>query len=338
MFGVNSGWFRSAAAGLLLALMLLGSWEVFWRFAGFTPVIEDDLGIWAIKRLAVQKNKGPAVVLLGASRMQLDVDPGRFKARTGLETTMLAIDGSSPLPVLADLARDSNFTGLVLCSLLPQWLADGGDDSGRSAKWVRKFHRLKWSFWVETRLSLLLQSHFVFRYPGLMPDELWKKLQKGELPRHPYAPMRDDRYRPADYAETDLAELREARIKRQREIIEAARPLAPEEFDARIGEIDSMVRKIRERGGDVVFLRLPSTGGILDLEERTWPRGRYWDRFAAKISARTLHFADYPALSRLDCPDGSHLDFHDAKIFTAALASLLGLEKGGKGIGSNNNP
>ena len=323
----HGGWLRSLAVGLLAALVMLGAWEAFWRAAGFVPVIEDDLGIWALKRRDVQKGDGRTVVLLGSSRMQLDVDPRIFQAATGLETVMLAIDGSSPLPMLADLAADPSFAGLILCSLLPQCLADGGADQGRSAKWVRKSLQQKWSSRIETRLSLLLQSHFVFRYPGLLPDKLWEKLAQGEIPQPPYAPMREDRYRPADYSRIDIAQLRAARIERQRRIVEEADPLTGEAFAARISEIEAMVSRIHQRGGRVIFLRMPSCGEILKLEEEPWPRRGYWDRFAASTSARTVHFADYPALSLFDCPDGSHLDFRNAGSFTRKLTEELGLHK-----------
>jgi hypothetical protein len=320
---LSGRWRRAFACGLLLAFMVLVVWETFWRVFGFAPAIEDDLGIWAVKRRAIDRG-GPAVVLLGSSRMQLDVDPRIFRSETGLKTAMLAIDGSSPLPVLADLA-ESSFNGLILCSLLPQWLADGGVDKGRSARWVRKFHQQKWSSWIETRLSLFLQSHFVFRYRGLLPDQLWKNFREGEAPRPPYAPMRSDRYRPADYTLTDISKLRASRVERQREIVAQARPLSDGEFAERVALIEEAVRRIQNRGGSVVFIRLPSCGEILDLEEAAWPRAAYWDPFAAATSARTLHFADHPRLSGFDCPDGSHLDYRDAVPFTRALADVLGL-------------
>lgn len=321
----TNGWFRALAGGFVIAFLLLGGWELFWRNMGFTPVIEDDLGIWAVQRRALEKIEGPKIVLLGSSRMQLDVDPRILQEKTGRPVIMLAIDGSSPLPVLADIARDEGFHGLVLCSLLPQWLADEGNDRGRSAKWVRKYHKQKWSFWIETHLSLMLQSHFVFRYPGLLPDELWESLTENEWPRPPYAPMRRDRYRPADYTKIDIEELRAARVKRQREIVTAARPLRGDEFTKRTKDIEAMVRKLGEHGGRVVFLRLPSCGEVRELEQQAWPREKYWDIFAAGVPAGTVHFADYPSLSGYDCPDGSHLDQRDSPRFTRALAEVLDL-------------
>lgn len=322
-----SGWLRAIAGGLAAAAIVLVAWEIGWRAKGFAPAIEDDLGIWAIKRREAGRMDGPGIALLGSSRMQLDVDPRILEEETGRQAVMLAIDGSSPLPVLEDLAREGSFDGLVLCSLLPQWLADGGGaGEGRSASWVRKYHRQKWSSRIEARLSLYLQSGFVFRYRGLLPDQLWKKFLAGEAPRPPYAPMRSDRYRPADYALTDITRLRAARLARQKEITAAAEPLPASEFRDRVERIEAMVQRIRARGGTVVFLRLPTCGEILALEEAAWPRRQYWDRFAAMISARTIHFADHPGLSGFQCPDGSHLDHHSAGAFTRALAAVLDLQ------------
>lgn len=318
-------WLKAIIVGLVFGIVFLVGWEFYWRSVGFLPVLEDDLGIWATRRLAVQKHEEPVIALLGSSRMQLDIDPQLVQELTGTRTVMLAIDGNSPLPVLQDLATDNSFHGLVLCSLLPQWLADDRKNKSRSAKWVRKYHKLKWSSWIETYLSILLQTHFVFRYPGLLPDKLWEKFLEDEFPIPPYAPLRKDRYRPADYSKTDIVKLRANRIKRQREIVAQASPPTDREFTDRLDEIRSMVQQIQGRGGQVIFLRLPASGGILALEEKTWPRADYWDRFVANISAPALHFADYPELARFNCPDGSHLDYRDARTFTRSLVDILDL-------------
>lgn len=318
-------WLKTLGTGLLAGILLITGWECYWRSAGFSPVIEDDLGIWAIERLTLQKSKKTVIALLGASRMQLDVNPQLIEERTGAKAVMLAIDGSSPLPVLEDLASDKSFHGFVLCSLLPQWLADSRRGKSRSAKWVRKYHQQKWSSWINTHLSILLQSIFVFRYPGLLPGKLWEKFLDGESPKPPYAPLRKDRYRQADYSKTDIDRLRKARIKRQQEIVDRAKPLSQQEFTERIRKIETMVQQIRSRGGQVIFLRLPSSGEIRDLEEKTWPRSKYWDHFATHVSAPAYHFADFPELSRFDCPDDSHLDYQDAKTFTYALVDILSL-------------
>jgi hypothetical protein len=73
----------------------------------------------------------------------------------------------------------------------------------------------------------------------------------------------------------------------------------------------------------VIFVRFPTSGVLWELEEQRYPRKDYWDVFAAESRAATVHFKDYPALARFQCPDGSHLDYRDAVPFTKALAEIL---------------
>ncbi len=63
------------------------------------------------------------------------------------------------------------------------------------------------------------------------------------------------------------------------------------------------------------------------MHERQSPRRQFWDQFARKTRATTLHFADVPALAAFQCPDGSHLDYRDRGRFTQHLAIALGLAR-----------
>jgi hypothetical protein len=237
---------------------------------------------------------------------------------------MLAIDGSNPLPVLAHLADDPDFSGDVICSLPPYWLA--GDDSSsddRTEKWLRKYSSQPLSSIVETRLSLLVQANLVFRYSGLSPAKLWEKWQEGEMIKPPYAPMRADRYRHADYSQTDLASLREARVERTRELHEQGHMLDPTQFMQRISMIQESVDSIASRGGDVLFISLPTCGQVKEIEEYYVPKHRYWDVFAQKINASALHSDTDLHFQDFNCTDGSHLNYDDAARFTGVIGSVL---------------
>jgi hypothetical protein len=59
------------------------------------------------------------------------------------------------------------------------------------------------------------------------------------------------------------------------------------------------------------------------VEAKTWPRHRYWDVFAHRVSAATIHFEDDASLAAFKCPDGSHLDVSDARRFTGVLLKIL---------------
>jgi len=320
-------WLRTWLLTMALVLSCLRGWETFWRLQGYIPTVEDDWGLWATIRRQANHQPGGTVAMIGASRIQLGLQPDVFSLATGIRPLMLAIDGNSPLPVLENLAADPEFSGLVICGLLPQWLAEEKPTSRRATKWIRKYKRQKWSERIETRLSTRLQQLFVFRFPGLSPGRVWLHLVRDEPLKKVYAPMRPDRYRPADYSRTDLARLKKVREKRARQLAHRTVSLSPPMFRERVEQIEGWGKKIQQRGGQVVFIRMPSTGAIRHIEEAAWSRSRYWDVFAARLNGLTVHFEDYPVLAGLPCPDGSHLDARGAELFTATLVKILRQKK-----------
>ncbi len=306
---------------LLMVVVVLGVWEGFWRAQGFRPSVEDDMALWHLARSGISKQTG--IVFVGSSRIQLGLHPDVFVKATGMVPVNLSIDGNPPYPVLKDLAEDPDFSGLVICSILPRWLAEKTDEDSRASKWVRKFDTRTPLSGIDTRLSLLVQKSFVFRYPGLSPEKLAKQVQKGERPRPPYAPMRPDRFREARFRPEDIPRMRASRIKLERAAMENEEQVSPREFQERLASLNAHVRKIRQRGGDVVFIRMPSSGEIRDLEDAARPRERYWDVLASSVSARAIHFEDFDGLRHFQCADGSHLDVDQAREFTLQLLKLL---------------
>ena len=316
-------WLRTWLLVMVFVLICLGGWEGFWRLQGYIPTVEDELGLWAAIRRQANEQEGESVALIGSSRIQLGLNPDVFARTTGVRPLMLAIDGNSPLPVLQNLAEDPDFSGLIICGLTPQWLAESKTSKRRAAKWIRKYRRQKWSSRLETPLSSGVQQLFVFRFPGLSPARVWRHLINDERLKKVYAPMRLDRYRSADYTRTDLSRLKEAREKRSRQLASTTIPLAPEAFRERVEQVNQWVETIEYRGGQVIFIRMPSTGTIREIEEATWPRHRYWDVFAARMPGLTIHFEDYTTLNSLPCPDGSHLDAGGAILFSESLVKIF---------------
>ncbi len=304
-------------------------WEWFWRRRGFAPRVRDDWPAWALKR-GCAGLKGPgAVALVGSSRMQVGLCPRMLAGLTGRRPVMLAVDGSSPLAVLADLSGDRAFTGTVLCSLTPAFLAEPQNPADRAAKWVRKYRHISPPLLSLWRLRLFLQGRLVCLSPDLAPSRLLIAARTAAWPQPHRAPMAPDRSRAFKTVRVDVDALRRGRERRQEAACAAARPLTPERFGERVKRIAAQVDVIRRRGGEVVFLRLPSSGRVRELEERTWPRERYWDRLAAGCGALAIHFEDHPRLAGFRCPDGSHLGAGDARRFSRALLGLLrdGLEE-----------
>jgi hypothetical protein len=90
------------------------------------------------------------------------------------------------------------------------------------------------------------------------------------------------------------------------------------------------VGKIRARGGQVVFIREPSSGPYLEVENKVYPRVKFWDRLLKETNATGIHFADYPETAAYNCPEWSHLTPKDASSYTQALISILEQKNGWK--------
>jgi hypothetical protein len=90
--------------------------------------------------------------------------------------------------------------------------------------------------------------------------------------------------------------------------------------------VDS-VHAIEARGGRVIFMRLPSSGPVLELEDRFAPRAATWDRLLRESGAPGVHFQDYPELQGFDCPEWSHLGAEDSVEFSRGLVRVM--QRGG---------
>jgi hypothetical protein len=201
-------------------------------------------------------------------------------------------------------------------------LAEPADGADRAAKWIRKSRSMTDGARRCQRFWIACQARFAGLSPDLAPARIFSSLNAGAWPVPHRAPMTAERFRRLDYRKVDVDRLRHSRQRREEARVAAARPLS-ERFEQRMGQIESSVQAIQKRGGQVIFLRLPSSGAVRELEARAWPRACYWDRLSAATRARTIHFEDFPQLAGFVCPDGSHLGVEDARRFTEALVGIL---------------
>jgi hypothetical protein len=99
---------------LVVVTLFLGGWEVYCRSQGFETFYDDNDALWADKRAKVYAPSDKATVFIGSSRIKFDLDIPTWEKIAGEEAIQLAIVGSSPRPVLEDLANDENFKGKLL--------------------------------------------------------------------------------------------------------------------------------------------------------------------------------------------------------------------------------
>jgi len=83
------------------------------------------------------------------------------------------------------------------------------------------------------------------------------------------------------------------------------------------------VRRIRARGGDVIFIRPPSAPELRVNEQQRIPKALGWDRLLVGANAKGIHADDLPQAQNLELPEYSHLSRKCAAVFTDAYVRRL---------------
>ena len=312
----HANWRWLWTTALLLALLLLGGWEGFWRLKGFRPVISDDARLWASARQGVRPD---SVVFVGSSRTLADIRPADFATTTGRHTVQLAVNGGLSYLVLEQLAADPNFKGTVICEM---WEVEiiTGMTTPLEQQFINAYEPASLSERSEGFLQRIVQNNLALALPQLGVSSVVKHWwQKAPLPPSVHYWILEDRTFMVDFSLLDLKPLRS---KVSAGFGSTGPAVTPAEFVARAGRFEELAARIEQRGGHVIFMRFPVSGGIWEELEKSYPKTVYWDEFARQTRFETIHFQDYPEL-RFECPDYSHLDMRQSPAFTQALAKIL---------------
>jgi hypothetical protein len=318
-------WFRTWLTATALVVASLAGWEVTLRCLGYRPCVVDNMGLWSVQRDRVYGDHGQkAVVLLGDCRMQLDFVPRLLAQQfSGHRVVQLAVEGTSPVATLLDLAKDQRFDGLVICALDAGRLCE--DQWPAQQAYVEHYHE---NYTLNEKLNRIvtafLQQHLTCVHPLLRLDDILAAvIRTGHLPSPFYVQTYADRSRLADYSRVDVADSQQDQLDREHGLYDDRLLPGPEQWLEGVRKVDACVRAIQKRGGDVIFMQFPTTGEYLSYSELIFPKAEYWDAFAAQTTALCLHFQDVPELADFSCPDGVHLDRSDAPRFTQRVAKVL---------------
>jgi hypothetical protein len=114
-----------------------------------------------------------------------------------------------------------------------------------------------------------------------------------------------------------------------------APPITDAAVDGIITSVKAACDKIKARGGEVIFVRTPSSGPLLAMERVAFPRERFWNKLLATTGCQGIHFEDYSPIANFECPEFSHLSVPQAVTFTKTFVEIL-KDKGWE-FPSNNN-
>ena len=312
------------AVAILIVAIVAGSWELLIRDAGLGPAIVDNKTLWADTRHRLNKQGRDAIVLLGGSRMQRAIDVQSMSAQFKRPVFQLAIEGSSYLPVLEDLAVDPRVSGTIVVSVTPALTFNRHLtqlDNGRQAQYVEHYRRQSYARRLEQKLTLFLQEYIAFRAPRAKPTTVIPELiGTGTLPGPGHKTTSRDRVVQIDFDRMPVQQTDEILAAVH---LENVAPYPETEFDPFVNYIATIVRMLRQKGADVYFVRLPSSGAVRVLEEELFPRQRFWGVLEANVDATFIHHEDYPQLSGFVSQDGSHIDSTRIAEFTTQLGQVL---------------
>ena len=331
----SSAFSKAGFLALSLTLVSMLSWELYVRHQGHKIIYDDSEALWADKRAMAYAPADQATVFIGSSRIKFDLDIPTFEALTGQQAIQLANVGSSPRPVLADLANDPGFKGNLIVDVTEGlFFSDHSVYDSKTAKKIEYFKRRTPTQRFSFQVNHLLESKFVFldqdnfsfnammdnaRFPdrpGVFPG-LYFPWQFGQV-----AFSRQESMTPEFVKDTNL--------QNQVKQIWASFGKAPGPPPVHGGALDTLLNsvkeltdKIKSRGGKVIFVRTPSSGPVFQGEMMGFPRAGYWERLLAVTGCEGLFFKDYPEIDHFECPEWSHLSPAQAIIFTKNLVSIL---------------
>lgn len=331
-------WASIWLVALALLLVMLVAWEWHWRAFGAEPGYRNSDGQWAQQRRRINHGEGGKTVLIGSSRVLFDLQLPVWEKKLGERPIQLALEGTSPLPVLQDLAADPDFTGRLVIGVAPDLFFSGYKYRGEVIEYTKKQGPSQRSgTWIS---QTFLEPYFAFYDADFA---LGTVLERQQWPLRP-GMQHVLRVRKLSVTALDRNTRMWSKLLEDPDYVKIARdtwaarftgpppPLmdTPEKLQNVINtQIDGTVEAIaalRARGVKVVFLRTPSSGDYYAHEQRIFPRASTWDVLLERTGLPGIHFEDYLQLQGYELPEWSHLSASEADRYTAAVAPLIEAE------------
>jgi hypothetical protein len=333
-------WVTILVLVVIIQVACVTSWESYWRAHYFVPDdYEDTPALWQIQR---ERATGSATVLIGSSRMWQDVDLTVWERAAGTRPIQLAIAGKNPRPVLGELAADPAFHGLVVYEVTPYLFFV--QPEAVTADFMQRGRAQTLSQRASNQLGMMLERWLAFIDNETRISTLWKRapfplraraFPVREVPKgHVMRADRDTRMWVRLEADAGYRAL----FRRMwlfyaggpQPSLEEKPPGIATAYPGIVGIVDKVaaqvavdVQRIRARGGDVVFIRFPSSGPVYLSEARGFPRSLAWEPLLAKTQTAGVSFEDHAQLQGYRLPEWSHMAAGDSGRFTRALAPLV---------------
>jgi len=337
----NKTLFKSAVLALVIIISAVAFCEIHLRNKGITVSYDDGPSLWSDQRAMVYEPADKTIVFIGSSRIKYDLDIATWENKTHIHAVQLAIEGSCPRPILEDLANDPNFKGRLIIDVTEGlFFSNAPPNVKMPIENVKYFHDRTPAQQLSFLLNRPLEDHLVFLdrdnfslNAQLDAIELPSRLGVFMMPIFPLDFGRTTFERQAYMTKKFTSDsVQENQVKAIwhffSEMSKKAPPMAASDLANIFESVKVAIDKIKARGGEVLFVRTPSSGVYLQGERMAFPREKYWNKLLGYTNCRGIHFEDFLALDHFVCPEFSHLSRPDAIVFTYNFIEILGKEKG----------
>lgn len=319
---------------IIVTTCVLG-YEVYLRNKGVEITYDDGPELWSDKRAMVYGSPDKQIVFIGSSRIKYDLDIPTWEIKTGLKAIQLAMVGSTPRPMLEDLANDRKFKGKLIVDVTePLFFSDLPPYLARPGKGLKYYHNRTPSQRASFELNKILESQFVFldkdnysmnaQLENIAPPS---RLGIYTMPAFPFGFERTEFDRQNYMTESFVNDPKRVAAVQNIWGTLLKRPMPPPMNDEQIHNmllsIKAATDKIKSRGGQVLFVRTPSSGPFRAGERIGFPRERYWNKLLEVTGCEGIHFEDYPETANFQCPEFSHLNRNDARLYTEIFIKIL---------------
>ena len=332
---------KAGVLTLVLVTTILASWEIYLRSKGFPISYDDDAALWSTKRIKVYQPSDAATVFIGSSRIKFDLDIPTWENITGDKVIQLSMVGTSPRPFLHDLANDKKFKGKLIIDITEgPFFNRNKQRSEKTSLEFEEFYK-KWTpaQKFSSYVNYVIESAFVFLEKNkfslnALLDDLPVAKRKGVVvrPVFPKGFSMNTSERQSFMDEEFLKDTNQQKRQQKNWMMTGSIDKTPgisgDSLETVFKEVKEEIDKIKSRGGQVLFVRTPSTSTYREAENVAYPRKKYWDQLLAYTDCPGIHFEDYPETAHFKCPEWSHLSPQDAIAYTKNFIKILVKEKG----------
>ena len=326
---------KTAILAVVIILSSIICWEIYLRNKGVAIAYDDGNNLWSYKRSQVYHPPLEATTFIGSSRIKFDLDIETWEKQTGNKAIQLAMEGQSPLPAFYNITNDEKFKGRLIIDVTEGLFFNYSPGSaGEINEAIAYYKDLTPSQKVSSRLNEFAESQFVFLdRDNFSLNALLKTLRIPNRPNVFEMPIF-----PFDFGRVNLGRqtcmtnkfIADTNLQNQVKGIwygfsqgRKPPPLNQATLDSFLLTIKTSLDKLRSRGGQVLFVRTPSSGGVWMGEQQIFKRDLYWDHLLSITNTPGIHFKDYPAIANMICPEDSHLSPADAIVFTNEFIKIL---------------